>query len=250
MWRIIKTMLVTQYAHMLEYRAELWLWTLSESLPIILMGVWNQAAAGGKFSLSSIEIVRQFTIVWVIYDFEREIVEGSLSNRLLQPIDPVWIHLTGHLSERLARVPFGLLLVGLGVLLYPQARWPLSLPQILLFGLVTALAFALRFLIQYTFALCAFWTERAMAIDRVWFLLYMFLSGMIAPIELFPPQLQEVIQWTPFPYLIYFPATILIGRSSNVVQGLLVMCGWATVFWVVNRWLWRRGLRRYSGMGA
>jgi ABC-2 type transport system permease protein len=268
MWRIIKTMLVTQYAFMLEYRAELWLWTLSGSLPIILMGVWNQAAAGGKFSLSSIElvryflavfIVRQFTVVWVIYEFEKEVVEGTLSNRLLQPVDPVWMHLTAHLSERLARMPFTLALIGLGILLYPQAMWQPSLPQILLFVLVSLLAFALRFLIQYTFALCAFWTERAMAIEEFWFLLYLFLSGMIAPIELFPLQVQEVLQWTPFPYMINFPASILIGRSmrvstepysNDVGRGLLVMFGWAAIFWVANRWLWRRGLRRYSGMGA
>jgi ABC-2 type transport system permease protein len=259
MWRILKTMLVTQYAYMLEYRAELWLWTLSGSLPIILMGVWNQAAAGGQFSLSSIElvryflavfIVRQFTVVWVIYEFEKEIVEGTLSNRLLQPVDPVWMHVTAHMSERLARLPFTLALILLGIVLYPQAMWQPSFVQVALFILVAMLSFALRFLIQYTFALCAFWTERAMAIEQFWFLLYLFLSGMIAPIELFPPRVQAILQWTPFPYMIDFPASILIGRPINVSRGLLMMLSWATIFWIANRWLWKRGIKRYSGMGA
>jgi ABC-2 type transport system permease protein len=128
--------------------------------------------------------------------------------------------------------------------------WQPSFDRVVLFILVAVLAFALRFLIQYTFALCAFWTERAMAIEQFWFLLYLFLSGMIAPIELFPPSVQAVLQWTPFPYMIDFPAAILIGRPINVGRGLMMMFGWAAIFWVANRWLWKRGLRRYSGMGA
>ncbi len=259
MWRIIKTLLVTHYAFMLEYRAELLLWALAGSLPIILMGVWNQAAAGGQFGLSSIQfiryflavfIVRQMSVVWVIYDFEKEVVEGRLSARLLQPLDPGWYHITSHVSERLARLPFIVAMVILGFVLYPQAMWLPSLSQVLLFSLVGGLAFALRFLIQHTFAMCAFWTERAMAIEQLWFLFYLFLSGLIAPLELFPSQLQAVVAWTPFPYLIYFPAAILIGLPVNVGQGLLAIGVWSGIFGVLNRWLWKLGLRQYSGMGA
>jgi ABC-2 type transport system permease protein len=259
MWRIIKTLLVTNYAYMMEYRAELWLWVLSGSLPIILMGVWQEAAADGKFGMSSIEfmryflvvfVVRQISVVWVIYEFEREVVEGTLSFKLLQPLDPVWHHFISHISERFARLPFILLLLGLGFLLYPQILWNPSWLQWLQFLLVAMLTFALRFLIQYTFALCAFWTERAMAIEQFWFLLYLFLSGMIAPIELFPTQLREFLLWTPFPYMIHFPAAILIGLPVNVGQGLLMMGLWAGIFWVINRWLWRMGVKKYSGMGA
>ncbi len=259
MWRIIKTLLVTQYAYMLEYRAELLLWALAGSLPIILMGIWNQAAANGQFELSAIEfiryflavfIVRQMSVVWVIYEFEREVVEGRLSARLLQPLDPAWHHLTSHVSERLARLPFLVAMVVLGFVLYPQAMWLPSILQVLQFSLVVILAFGLRFLIQYTFALCAFWTERAMAIEQLWFLFYLFLSGMIAPIELFPTSLQAFIQWTPFPYMIYFPAAILVGLPVNIGQGLLAIGLWSGIFWVLNRWLWKQGLKQYSGMGA
>jgi ABC-type uncharacterized transport system permease subunit len=71
---------------MLEYRAELFLWALSGALPFILMGVWMQAAETGQFGLKSIDfaryflvafIVRQINVVWVIWEFEREVVQGS-----------------------------------------------------------------------------------------------------------------------------------------------------------------------------
>ncbi|MFM8003632.1 MAG: multidrug ABC transporter permease, partial [Dolichospermum sp.] len=38
------TLLSVYYAYMLEYRSELILWVLSGSLPIIMMGIWVQAA--------------------------------------------------------------------------------------------------------------------------------------------------------------------------------------------------------------
>lgn len=259
MFKKAQAFLSVYYAHMLEYRAELFLWALSGSLPIILMGVWIKASQSGQFGLTPIDfaryfitvfLVRQFTTVWVIWEFEKEVIEGRLSPRLLQPIDPVWHHVAGHLSERLARLPFALVLVGLFFWLYPQAIWLPSLGRVLLFTLVLVLAFTLRFLIQYTFALFAFWTERASAIEQFWFLFFLFLSGMIAPLEVFPPGVRAVAQWTPFPYLIHFPASILIGLPVDIMGGILRMLGWSLLFFLWNRLLWRRGLKQYSGMGA
>ncbi|NMG20115.1 ABC-2 family transporter protein [Brasilonema bromeliae] len=253
------TLLSVYYAYMLEYRAELILWVLSNSLPIILMGVWIQAAQGGRFNLSPVDfaryflavfIVRQITVVWVVWEFEREIVEGKLSPRLLQPIDPVWHHIAAHVSERSARFPFTLFLLVVFFLLYPQAFWVPSFTKIFLFLLASVLAFVLRFIMQYSFAMLAFWTERASAVENFWFLFYLFLSGMIAPIEVFPESVRAIVLCTPFPYMVDFPASILVGLPVDLARGFLSMVGWILVFLGLNRLLWRRGLKRYSGMGA
>jgi ABC-2 type transport system permease protein len=257
--KLARVMLSVYYAYMVEYRAELIFWVLSGTFPLILMGLWVEAAQGDRFDLSPTELVqyflavflvRQFTVVWVIWEFEREVVEGRLSPYLLQPVDPVWRHFFSHIAERFARLPFAFLLIGLFLLLYPEAAWWPRLDHLLLGLLAVAAAFCLRFLMQYTFALAAFWTERASALEQFWFLLYTFLSGMVAPLSLFPDAVREVVLWTPFPYLIYFPASLLIDRPERVAQGFAAMLLWSAVFWVLNRWLWRRGLRQYSGMGA
>ncbi|MBR8828951.1 MAG: ABC-2 family transporter protein [Gomphosphaeria aponina SAG 52.96 = DSM 107014] len=255
----VTTLLGTYYAQMLEYRAEIFLWALSGSLPIILMGVWIEAAQGGKFGLGatdfaryffSIFLIRQFTNVWVIWEFEREVIEGKLSLRLLQPIDPVWHHVARHLAEKITRVPLVVLLIGLFFLLYPEAFWLPSITGGILTVIATAIAFSLSFLIQYTFSLLAFWTERASAIQQFWYLFYIFLSGLIAPLEVFPPNVRELVEWTPFPYFVHFPASLLVGLPVNFFRAGLVICGWGIFFFVLNRWLWRRGLRQYAGMGA
>ena len=81
-----------------------------------------QAAQKGQFGLTPLDfaryffavfLVRQMTVVWVIFEFEKEVVQGKLSPKLLQPLDPVWHHVASHISERLARFPFVFLLIGL-----------------------------------------------------------------------------------------------------------------------------------------
>jgi len=259
--RKLRALLTAWYAYFLEYRAEVLLWALSAMLPLILMGVWTQAAEGGSFALSAPEfaryflcvfLVRQLTIIWVIWEFQEDVVQGHLSFKLLKPIDPVWDYLMQHLAERLTRLPFGLLIVAIFLLVYPQACFVPELEGVLL-GLLASLAsFLLRFLMQYTFAMLCFWTERAAAVEELWFVAYLFLSGLIAPLSVFPEAVRNFALLTPFPYLVYFPASLFAGLPlpGGAAQGFLVLGAWLMLFFVLNRWLWRKGLQRFSGMGA
>lgn len=247
------------YAEMLEYRAEIVLWALSTVLPFILMGVWMEAGARGDLSMSPVDfaryffavfLTRQMTVVWVIYIFEDMVVQGTLSFRLLQPLDPAWHHLISHAAERLARLPIVALLGAAFFALYPASWWVPSLGAMLRFAGVVTLVFLLRFLMQYTFALLSFWAERASSLERLWGLAYVFLSGLIAPLQMYPEGMRRVAMMTPFPYLVDFPARLLTDGEVDLWGGLWVMGIWGAAFFVLNRFLWRRGLARYSGMGA
>jgi ABC-2 type transport system permease protein len=257
--RLTYTLLTTYYAEMVEYRAELFFWALSNSFPLILMGVWIEASQDNRFGLTpitfaryflSVFIIRQVNVAWVIWDFEREVVEGKLSHRLMQPLDPFWHHFATHIAEKFARVPFILALIALFFILYPQSFWIPHLGSVLFVLIFVPIAYLLRFLIQYTFAMMAFWTERASAIEQFWFLPYLFLSGMIAPLDVFPEALRQILLWTPFPYMLYFPAAMLVGMPVNVPLAILVVILWLVGIYLLNRWLWRKGLKHYSGMGA
>ncbi len=257
--RKAKTLLQVYLAYMLEYRAELVLWALAGVLPLILMGVWMEAAEGGGFPLTSGEfaryflmtyLVRQLTVVWVVWEFERDVVEGRLSFRLLKPLDPFFEHLAAHVAERLARLPFVLLLIGVFFLLFPEVRFVPAWDDLFLGLLLTALAFLLRYLMQYTTALLTFWSERASALEEVFFLLYLFLSGTIAPLEVFPETVRALALLTPFPYLVYLPAATLAGQEVALWRGVGLVLLWGGFFLLLSRLLWRLGLRRYSGMGA
>jgi ABC-2 type transport system permease protein len=258
--RVLKTLMSVYYAYIMEYRAEIVLWVLSGSLPFIMLGVWSQSAGqGADYGLDQITFIRyflavflarQFTVIWVFWEFERELVEGQLSFRLLHPIDPFWHHLVQHIGERLTRFPFIFLLIIFFFVLYPQAFWIPSLGQLVGFTIAVNLAFILHFMIHYTFSMVVFWVERARSIENLWFFTYLFLSGFIAPLDVFPQTLVQVLSWTPIPYLIYFPAALLLGLPVSIFKGFSIMLAWLLAITIVNRWAWHQGLKKYSGMGA
>lgn len=257
--RKLRAMTLAGFAAWGEYRAELYLWALTGVMPIIMMGVWREAATRHDFGMSPSELtryflavflIRQLTMVWVIWEFESQVVSGTLSPQLLHPIHPFWRTLIWHLTERVARAPFALALLLLWLWAFPDALWVPSLRDVGLSALAVAAAFLTRFVIQSAFAAVAFWSERASSLEELWFIVFMALSGMLAPLEMFPPSVRSFAELTPFPYFVYFPVKLLLGQPVDVLKGFTVLALWGLAGFVGFRVLWRRGLRHYSAMGA
>ncbi|MCP9779824.1 MULTISPECIES: ABC-2 family transporter protein [Cyanobium] len=244
---------------MLEYRAEIALWALSGVLPLIMLGVWSGSGAAAAAGLSPQQlsqyflaafVVRQFTVVWLIQVFEDDALQGRLSPFLLQPLSPLWRYLAAHFSEQASRIPFVavmLLVVGLAA---PGLLWLPSAGALLLGILAIVAAFLLRFLLQVLVTTLCFWSERAAALDRLLMIPYLFLSGIVAPLETFPPAVRRLALATPFPWMVDFPARLLAGEPVNVALGFGAIAAWCLLLLPIGHWLWRAGLRRYSAMGA
>jgi ABC-2 type transport system permease protein len=264
--RLARVLLTTQYAHMLEYRAEIALWALSGLVPLLMMALWiHQADGAGALGaaapggLSRVElaryfisafIVRQFTVAWVVFAFEEDALQGRLSPLLLQPLHPLWRYLSSHLAEQATRLPFVAGLAGLFLLLVPWAAWLPTPGRLALVVLATLLAFAVNFLVQSLMAVLCFWSERASALERLHTLAMLFLSGLMAPLEVFPPAVRQAALWTPFPWIIHFPARLLAGAEVNVAGGLAALGAWLALLLPLTLLLWRAGVRRYAAMGA
>jgi len=267
--RLARVLLGSQVATMIEYRAEIALWALSGVLPFIMLGLWSQVegstgAAGGvdggagigldrlqlaRYFLSAF-VVRQFTIAWVVFAFEEDSLQGRLSPYLLQPLPPLWRYVAAHLAEQATRAPFVAAIAALFFLLQPWALW-LPTPQRAGAALLaTILAFTMNFLLQSCIACLCFCSERASALERLLSIPLLFLSGLVAPLETFPPGVRAAAQWTPFPWMIHFPAQLLAGGSVSLAQGFAAMAAWIAVLLPLCLGLWRLGVRRYSAMGA
>jgi ABC-2 type transport system permease protein len=257
--RIARALLSSQYALMLEYRAEIALWALSGVLPLIMLGVWQGSGAAqaaglspqalGRYFMAAF-VVRQFTVVWLIHVFEEEALQGKLSPQLLQPLHPLWRHLAAHLAEQATRLPFVvvmMLLVGI----WQPASVPLPGPgRLLLAALAILAAFVLRFIVQSILTMACFWSERAAALDRLLLIPYLFFSGLVAPLATFPPAVRRLAEATPFPWMLAFPASLLAGEPVDAVTGFTTIAAWCTGLLPIALVLWRIGLRRYSAMGA
>ncbi len=189
----------------------------------------------------------------MIYDFEYQVVEGKLSYYLMRPMNAVWNFVAAHLGEQIA-VSFFVVITALFFCLYPKAIWTPSVGGIVIGVMAIYVAFSVRFAMQYCFAMMTFWFERASALDQLFMVPYLFLSGIIIPLADFPPRFAAVVRLTPFPYFIDFPARLLTGRLTvgdpEMVRGFGISLVWFAIFVVIGATLWKRGLRQYSGQGA
>ena len=258
-----RELVAVQYASMSEYRAELLLWAMANSLPFILMGVWQSATQRGHFSVQPVDVVRYFlavfvvrqiSAVWVIWEVENDMQTGRFAHFLVTPVDPIWRYIALHVGERLARLPFSIGLVALFFVLYRPAFFVPDAKHAALAAAFSLVAFALRFMLQYTMSLLSFWTERASSLEMVMVFVYMFLSGAVAPLDFFPPAVKDVVMLTPFPYLIWVPARLIVGGAAveavDVPRAALVCGAWFVALVALNRFVWWRGLKRFSAQGA
>jgi len=258
-WRKARTLLAVYFAYMMEYRGEIFFWMLSGVIPFFFLSVWTEAAARGltvhderQFAryFFAVFAARQLEIVWAHWNLSEDVRTGKLSFRLLQPLDPAWHYLADHLGERGVRLPMMLPVALVFVWLYPGAlAWPGAGPFALGLLAVT-LAFLLNFAVSYAVGLLALWLEDATEIYNLWYTAILFFSGMLAPLDLYPEALRRFLTWTPFPHLIYLPAALWSGLAVDWRHGLLVLLAWTLFFFALGRWLWARGRRHYSAMGA
>jgi ABC-2 type transport system permease protein len=115
---------------------------------------------------------------------------------------------------------------GLLALAFPALE--LSPWAALLFAPALALGFAVRFLVEWTLALAAFWTTRVSALNQLSFVAMLFLFGQLAPLSLFPEAIRLLAAALPFRWTVAFPVELLIGRPRPGAAGsvALVLALW------------------------
>ena len=262
--RKARVLFAVWFAHMSAYRAEIIIWMLTGAVPLIMLAIWigKANAAGGEVDgytpqdfaayFLAAWLSQQWIAAWVAWEMDTSIRTGTLSPKLLRPIDPMWEYFAGHFTERLVRFPFMFIVLAIGLTLVPGTQITPGITSVLAYTLCVLLAFAIRFMFAYCTGLLAFWFDQATAIDEFYYIIAAFLTGSFAPLSFYPPAVRAIIEWTPFPYLVYYPARVLTGAESGtaVLRVLGAQVGWLIVFLLVRSFLWRRGLRRYGAVGA
>ena len=254
----------TTFATMVQYRASLFIWMIAQVLePLVYLIVWSTVSNGNGGSVGgytargfaayylTFMLVNQVTYTWVMYEYEYRVRQGGLSFALLKPVHPIHSDISDNLSSKLVTMPILLVVAAvLALIFHPAATF--SLWAVLAFIPALVLAFLVRFLIEWTLALAAFWTTRVNAINQVYFVLLLFLSGQIAPLTLFPNWIQVVADILPFRWMLGFPVELVLGRltQQQALAGLAAQVAWVVISLVLVRLIWRAGVRVYSAVGA
>ena len=119
---------------------------------------------------------------------------------------------------------------------------------------ITGLLFCLLvgffwFSVQYLLGLVAFWLEETWIMRVMFDIMATFLSGGIIPIDLFPDYFEKFLNYTPFPFLTYYPVQIFLGKATLIPYAALQISVWTFIVWVCNYFIWKRGIRMYTAAG-
>ncbi len=116
----------------------------------------------------------------------------------------------------------------------------------LLFVIITSIFW---FFIQTIIGLFAFWIDETWSLNVSFRFITAFLSGAFIPLDLYPELLKNILIWTPFPYLVYFPVKILMGDEVPILFCVSILSVWTLILIFIALWAWKKGLKLYTGAG-
>ncbi|MBT3222165.1 MAG: ABC transporter permease [Proteobacteria bacterium] len=260
--RAVPDMAKVSFASLVAYRAEMTIWILTASFPLIMLALWNAVAGEGQVGgfgqdefaryFTATLVVRQITSCWLVWVLNYEIRTGKLSAKLLKPIHPLWYH--GVVT--LCAIPFRLVILApiVGVVVWWRpSLWAIpGAAEILLFVPCVLLAWLMNFLVQAIFATLSFWLDKTDGFFGMWFSCWIVFSGYIAPLALYPDWAQGLLRLLPFRGMLAVPVELAAGFLSpgDAVLDLGIQLIWVLFFLLLLRWLWRRGVVRYGAYGA
>lgn len=247
------------------YRVNHILSFLVAAVPLLaLLLLWDQVIApqGRLVGFSRGEMLTYFILTRWLYeltgpavwgDITHEIYQGDLAFHLLRPQRYDLYHFALILGSKL---PYAL--VGLGVVV-PLALsvgaawvWPPTVGAWVAFGVSTALAMALAYAFTFLFSLSAFWLEDSDGVSLLVDFVVPLAAGALLPLDLFPRPVAALLHALPFAQLLYFPAQVYLGRVSGAawLSGIGIQLAWLVGLFLLNGWVWRRGLRRFRAVGG
>lgn len=260
--RAIPTLLRVGFAESIAYRAEMFVWLLSTTMPLVMLALMTAVAREapiGRFGEADFAayylaalVVRLNTGAWVVWEVNFEVRQGTLAFRLLRPIHPLVHFACANVGAMPLRVLISLPVVGAAIWAVGADRFTHDPVLLALFPLTVIGAWLITFLAQALVGSLAFRLDNSSAIFELWLGLYALLSGYLIPLELFPPWLHGVVRWLPFRYMLAFPVELVIGMTPRAQALLDLGVQWIIVaaLGLATRGAWRSGVRRFSAFGG
>jgi ABC-2 type transport system permease protein len=254
----------------LTYRADFLVGTLLRFLPMLTtILLWKAIYDGsGRSSLNGfdykdmiayllmVNISRMFSSMpGLASGIARDIREGTLKKYLLQPIDLIGYLISYRVAHKVSYIissalPYAVLFFACRH--FFEGKLPADATTWLAFAASLVLAFLIGFYFETAVGMIGFWFLEVTSMLYIVMTLNFFVSGHMFPLDLLPAPWAGILKALPFQYMAYFPAAVFLGkvRGAVLAQQLAVGAVWVAVFVVLSRWLYRRGLRRYSAFGG
>ena len=249
-------------AESIAYRAEMLVWILATTMPLVMMALFatvaREAPIGGFGEAEVIAyflatfIVRQLTGSWAAWQINMEVRQGALAARLLRPVHPLWAYAMEGLAAIPIRAAIAIPAAAIALVITSADALPRDAGTWLAFALASLGGWVLTFLINALLGSLCLWTESSLKLVDLYLVFFFVFSGYLVPLAIFPGWLRTVVDAMPFRFQIGTPVEILVGGRARdaLIQALALEAAWLAALLGLTLLVWRRGLARFAAYGG
>lgn len=264
-WPIV--VFLMELRNLFAYRADFWVNFVGRTFFTLSIAyfLWQSIfTATGKEEISGLNMsymIFYYLVAPMIFRIQqgqnigflsREIYDGGLNKYLLYPLNVKTYKLMTYLSHALFYLlQLLLILILYKLFFFDESIYTFSLVNSILFIFIIAInSISFYYLFSIT-ELSAFWFDNIWSLGVILRFSCSFLGGGFIPLALFPKWSYELLQLTPFPYMIDFPFKVLQGEigAQLFFKNLIVTIVWLLVFRALAYFVWKRGKYAYTGVG-
>lgn len=260
-WQVLKA----TFQEYFVYRLNFLLWRLRAFLLIVVLYFFWQAAIPQGQTIFNYDqakiltyilgtsIVRSFVLSSRSVDVGGQIASGDLSNFLLKPINYLRFWFVKDMSDKILNLVFSVFEISLLFwLLKPPIIFQKNLYFLLLSLLAVGLGIILYFYISFLLSSIAFWMPESVWPPRFVFQIILeFFAGGLFPLDILPAGVYSALKILPFPYLLFFPLDIYLGKLSfsAIFVGLGISFLWIIIVSQIVQYVFRAGVKNYAAWG-
>lgn len=247
------------------YRADFLFFRLTNMVEVATMIiVWTIVFKNSDFvfGYNYNQMMTYVTVGWLMryltgsYGLEnivsRNIYDGSLSGMMTKPIDYIKYIIVFSLGRVSVAYLSGILTAALGITIMINHILPVSsILNLLIIIVMLFFGYFVNLFVSILIGMLAFWTTFISGPRYSINALIWFLKGSELPLNMLPIFLYKATLLSPFAYIFFMPLQLYLGKISTS-QGLLALgveLIWLVLLYGLIRISWKRGLKRFEGVG-
>lgn len=175
---------------------------------------------------------------------------GNLTIPLMRPFNFFNFLFIRDLADKLFNLSFIIFEIPLILLIFhPPVFIQTNLITLITAIISIALAVLIYFYINIIFGSIAFWSRDIWAPRFMLMVIMEFATGALFPLDMLPKFWQQIIYFTPFPYLLFVPLKIYLGSDPSLIVHLIAAIFWVIVLGLITNLIWKKGIKSYEAEG-
>jgi len=189
------------------------------------------------------------------YAIGEEIVDGSVSMRMIKPVSYDISLLFSEIGTKVVLLVLIMIPVFTGIEIFrfvQTGTLAFSAARLALYLASSTLSYLVLFYFDLCFGFLAFVLKNLWGFNLLKGSIVRFLSGGLIPLVFFPAWALALLRFLPFSSMCYTPVMIYTGTWSGlqILAAIALQLFWALVFWALSRIIWNATVQRLTVQGG